>query len=61
VVGEQELRTLARERATAVRSFLVTTARMEPERVFEKSGDIVKKPDKEGAPASRVEFGLATK
>jgi hypothetical protein len=61
VVGEQELRTLARERATAVRSFLVTAARMEPERVFEKSGDIVKKPDKEGVPASRVEFGLATK
>jgi hypothetical protein len=60
VVGEQELRTLARERATTVRTFLVTAAKMEPERVFEKSGDLAKKPEKEGTPASRVEFGLAT-
>jgi hypothetical protein len=61
VVGEQELATLARERATAVRSFLVTRAGMDPALVFEKSGDIGKKPDKDEVPASRVELGLATK
>jgi hypothetical protein len=61
VAGDQELRTLARERGAAVRAFLVTTAKMDPAMVFEKSGDIAKKPDKEGVPASRVEFGLATK
>lgn len=60
IVGDQELRTLARERATAVRSFLISGAKMDPARVFEKSDDIAKKPEKDGAPASRAELGLAT-
>lgn len=59
VVGNEELRNLARERAVAVRNFLVTKGKLSPERIFEKQGDVFKPPAKEGEPASRVEFGVA--
>jgi hypothetical protein len=57
IVGQGELQELARERATAVRSFLVAEGGLPPERIFEKSGDIYKAPAKEGEKGSRVEFG----
>ena len=57
VVGEPQLRTLARERAMTVRNFLVTDGRLPQERIFEKSGDIFAPPKQEGMSASRVEFG----
>lgn len=61
VVGDQEFHTLARERTQSVRNFLVAEGKIPPERVFEKSGEIFTKPEKEGVAISRVEFGLAAK
>src|SRR5512146_678343 len=58
VVGQAELQGLARERAVAVRTFLITEGKLPPERIFEKGGDIFKAPDKEGERASRVAFGV---
>jgi outer membrane protein OmpA-like peptidoglycan-associated protein len=58
VVGEENLKTLARERATAVRTALVTDGKFPPERIFEKSGNIYKPTAKEGDAGSRVEFGV---
>jgi hypothetical protein len=59
VVGEEDLKALARERATAVRTALVVEGKFPPERIFEKSGDIFKPSAKEGVAGSRVEFGVA--
>jgi hypothetical protein len=59
VVTEEHLRALARERAATVSSFLSKEGKLEPTRVFLKSGDIFKPPAKEGERASRVEFGAA--
>jgi hypothetical protein len=59
-VGDAELKALARERATVVRTYLVQQAKLEPERVFEKGGDIYQPPKEEGKVASRVEFGIVT-
>jgi Domain of Unknown Function (DUF748) len=61
VVKDEQLKTLAHERATAVRDFLVKEGKLSPERIFEKMGDIYKAPDKEGESPSRVEFGVAVK
>ena len=61
VVGDEELSLLARERAVAVKNYLVSEAKVPRERVFEKSGAIFEAPREAGTPASRVEFGLATK
>jgi uncharacterized protein involved in outer membrane biogenesis len=58
VVKDEQLRVLAQERATAVRAFLVKDGTLPPERIFEKRGDIYKKPGKEGESRSRVEFGV---
>lgn len=58
MVGEENLKSLARERAIAVRTALVVDGKLPPERVFEKSGDIYKPPAKAGEAASRVEFGV---
>ncbi len=57
-VGDAELKTLVRDRVTAVRTYLVKDAKLEPERVFEKGGNIYQPPKEEGKTASRVEFGL---
>lgn len=57
--GEQELRGLANERAAAVKAFLVERGKVEPARLFLKAEDIFKAPARDGAPASRVEFGAA--
>jgi flagellar motor protein MotB len=59
VVESEDLQNLARERAVAVRNFLVTEGKLPPERVFEKKGEIFKAPAKEGENAARVEFGVA--
>jgi uncharacterized protein involved in outer membrane biogenesis len=57
VVGEPQLRALARERAMTVRNFLVTDGKLPQERIFEKSGDVFAPPKQQGMPVSRVEFG----
>ncbi|HEY6871181.1 MAG TPA: DUF748 domain-containing protein [Geobacteraceae bacterium] len=59
VVGDAEMQGLARERAVAVRNFLVAEGKLPPERIFEKKGDMFKAPAREGESASRVEFGVA--
>ena len=59
LVSEQELQGLARDRAAAVRRYLVEEGKLEKERIFEKGGDIYKKPAKNGEIASRVELGVA--
>lgn len=59
VVGDTELKTLADERAAAVRTFLVEQGKLDSARVFQKSGDIFKRPDKQGERGARVEFGAA--
>jgi uncharacterized protein involved in outer membrane biogenesis len=60
VVGENELQALARERAGAMRDFLLKSGKLPPERLFEKSADIYH-PAKEKTTASRVEFGAIVK
>jgi len=60
VVGENELQALARERAEAVRDFLLKSGKLPPERLFEKSADIYH-PAKEKSSGSRVEFGAIVK
>ncbi len=59
VVGEPQLRGLARERAMAVRNFLVAEGKLPQERIFEKGGDIFAPPKQTGMTGSRVEFGVA--
>jgi len=57
--GEEEMEQLARERAVAVRDYLVEAAGMPPERVFLNMEQIDLPPEK-GEPAQRVSFGVAT-
>ena len=59
VVSNEELQNLARDRAVAVRNFLVDEGKLTPERIFEKKGDIFKAPGREEERVSRVEFGVA--
>ena len=59
VVTDEQLRLLARDRASAVANFLVQEGKVESVRIFQKSGDAFKPPEKEGQPASRVEFGAS--
>jgi len=61
VVGDSELRSLAEERAGTVKAFLMETGKIEPERLFLKSGDIFKAPAGKGQDAARVEFGALVK
>ena len=61
VVGENELQALARERAEAVRDFLLKNGKLPAERLFEKSADIYRPSAKEKSSASRVEFGAIVK
>lgn len=58
VVGDQQLRQLARDRAVAVTTFLVHEGQLPQERLFEKSGDIFAPPKTEGEAVPRVEFGV---
>ena len=59
VVGEQQLRQLARERAMVVTNFLTREGNLPQERLFEKSGDVFAPPEKEGVAGPRVEFGVS--
>ena len=61
VVGENELQALARERAEAVRDFLLKSGKLPAERLFEKNADIYRPSAKEMTSASRVEFGAIVK
>ena len=61
VVGDNELQALARERAEAVRDFLLKNGKLPAERLFEKSADIFRASSKEGISPSRVEFGAIVK
>jgi flagellar motor protein MotB len=61
VVGENEMQSLARERAETVKAFLQKEGGIHAERLFEKSADIYKPNAKEGSSASRVEFGASVK
>lgn len=61
VVGDNELHALARERAEAVRDFLLKSGKLPTERLFEKSADIYRPSSKEKTSASRVEFGAIVK
>lgn len=61
VVGDNELQLLARERAEAVRNYLVKAGKLPPQRLFEKNADIFRPSAKEGTTASRVEFGAMVK
>ena len=61
VVGENELQSLARERAEAVRDFLLKVGKLPAQRLFEKNADIHRAPAKEGSSGSRVEFGAIVK
>ncbi len=55
-VGENELRSLARERTAAVMSYMITKGGVPPERLFQKNDDIYKAAEKETVSRSRVEF-----
>jgi len=61
LVGNDELQTLARERAEAVKEYLLKEGKVPAQRVFEKSADIYKPSAKEGGGGSRVEFGASAK
>ena len=52
-------RSLAEARAAVVREFLVKQGKIDSTRVFQKSGDIYRAPEKRGEPGSRVEFEAA--
>jgi len=56
VVGDAELQTLARERVVSVVTYLVKKGNIPAERIFQKSDDVFKKPEKETQSRSRVEL-----
>ena len=56
MVADNELLALARERTTAVMSYLATKGGLAPERLFQKNENIYKAPEKSGAERTRVEF-----
>jgi len=60
-VSEQQLRSLARERALEVMNFLLKDGKLPPERLFEKSGDPFAVPEKGRAAGGRVEFGVVVR
>lgn len=55
-VGENELQSLARERAVSVMNYLIAKGGLPSERLFQKNDDIHKAPEKETSGRSRVEF-----
>lgn len=58
VIGPRDLQELATDRAMAVRDFLIQRGGLDAGRIFQKSGDVQKKPGKQGETGSRVEFGM---
>jgi hypothetical protein len=56
VIGEPELQTLAHERVVAVMNDLVAKGHVPAERVFQKSDDLFRAPEKETISRSRVEL-----
>ncbi|MCM0081495.1 DUF748 domain-containing protein [Geomonas sp. Red32] len=60
LVGNNELQALARERTAAVKTFLTTEGKVQPERLFEVTSDIFK-PSAKGGPGGRVEFTAKVK
>ncbi|GFO53754.1 flagellar motor protein MotB [Geomonas sp. Red276] len=60
VVGNNELQALARERTAAVKTFLTTEGKIQPERLFEVTSDIFK-PSTKGGVGGRVEFTAKVK
>jgi hypothetical protein len=56
VVGEPELQTLARERVVAIVTYLVNKGNIPSDRIFQKSDDVFKMPEKESTSKSRVEL-----
>ena len=56
VVGDQELKQLAAERVATVRSFLINSGKMAPERLFQKGDDIYRPSKQDKGVASRVEL-----
>ncbi|KAA0895369.1 DUF748 domain-containing protein [Oryzomonas rubra] len=56
VIGETELKILARERVVAVMNYLVAKGHVPAERVFQKNDDLFKAPEKETTSRSRVEL-----
>jgi len=60
-IGNEELTTLAHERAQAVVTALVVAGGIPRERVFLATTEITAKPAVEGGSRSRVEFGMAIK
>lgn len=60
-VTEEQLRSLARERALAVMSFLGTVGKLPQERLFEKSTDPFVPSEKGSGFAGRVEFGVVAR
>ncbi|RII27695.1 MAG: flagellar motor protein MotB [Geobacter sp.] len=60
-VGDEQLGTLASDRATAVKNYLVEKGKMPAERLFLKRDDIYKAPAKKEERRSRVELGANVK
>jgi len=55
-VGDAELQSLAHDRVTAVKDFLVSKGSVPAERIFEKKDDIYKEPEKDTQSKGRVEL-----
>ena len=55
IIGEHELRTLARERVSTITNYLVHTGGIPAERLFQNDDDIFKAPEKGSISRSRVE------
>jgi len=58
VVGEEDLKALATARAQAVRTYLVQTSKVEPDRIFITEAKAAESEKKEGAKSSRTDFKL---
>jgi hypothetical protein len=56
VVGEPELQTLARERVVTIVTYLVNKGKIPSERIFQKSDNVFKIPEKDATSKSRVEL-----
>ena len=58
VITDDDLRALADERSKSVKDYILSTEKVEPERIFIVWPDSIKAGDKEGVERSRVEFKL---
>lgn len=55
-VGDPELQQLALQRAAAVQKYLITSGKLESQRLFQKQDNIHKPPKQDNSPLSRVEL-----